>query len=165
MGLQMRAAAAARCASCDADMFDLEDNGLTGAVRAEDVVRKTQMWENWSRSELMFWKQRCRGWVSWNSKAELPRRGPADITCPRAASKAMHRAKPRPKAEMCFPIVRRERAADPKAIIQTEDSGFKQESQDFIEQFGSRIKSLQKYFVNLLSRGVKTGMNAYLLMK
>jgi len=66
---------------------------------------------------------------------------------------------------MCFPIVRRERAADPKAIIQTEDSGFKQESQDFIEQFGSRIKSLQKYFVNLLSRGVKTGMNAYLLMK
>lgn len=54
MGLQMRAAAAARCASCDADMFDLEDNGLTGAVRAEDVVRKTQMWENRSRLELMF---------------------------------------------------------------------------------------------------------------
>lgn len=42
----MRATAARRSAACDADMFDLEDNGLTGAAKAEDVVRNTQMWEN-----------------------------------------------------------------------------------------------------------------------
>lgn len=45
---------------------------------------------------------------------------PVDIMCLRAASKVMHRTKLRPKAEMCFPVVRGERTAGPKANVQIE---------------------------------------------
>lgn len=59
-------------------------DGTDWAAKAEDPAKKTQMWENWSRLELMLWKQRCQGWINWNFKPEMPRHGPASITCLRA---------------------------------------------------------------------------------